>query len=259
MHSKKYVFVDIDGTLVDHSSNGIYESTKKAISQAQQNGHEVLICTGRPPCLLNGIDKELGIHSYIAANGRIVVYHDQVIFSDTIDKKVIKEVVEYFNERKIDIALEGKEHYVLQTQYDTIYKQFCDNFHIPYPSLHKDFYKNNDIYQLNVFYDKPDYTRFNEIFDGVHFAFSCKYGLDVNTVGGLKEVGIKVIEEKFNVPKEDIIAIGDGHNDITMFNYVETSVAMGNAHKDVQKEATYVTNHINQDGLYNAFKMLKLI
>ena len=72
---KKYIFVDFDGTIMDHGTNSIPDSTKLAIELLQQNGHEIILSTGRGPSLLDGVDKILNIDSYIASNGRYVVHH----------------------------------------------------------------------------------------------------------------------------------------------------------------------------------------
>lgn len=44
---KTCIFLDIDGTLLDHEI-GIQESSRTAIAQAQANGHRVCLATGRP-------------------------------------------------------------------------------------------------------------------------------------------------------------------------------------------------------------------
>ena len=43
---KKVVFLDIDGTIVDFFGN-IPESTKTAIRKARENGHYMVVCSGR--------------------------------------------------------------------------------------------------------------------------------------------------------------------------------------------------------------------
>lgn len=55
------------------------------------------------------------------------------------------------------------------------------------------------------------------------------------------------------------IAFGDGVVDIPMFKACGFSVAMGNGNDEVKQAASYVTDDVDQDGLYNAFKYLKLI
>ncbi len=47
--------------------------------------------------------------------------------------------------------------------------------------------------------------------------------------------------------------------DIPMFKACGFSVAMGNENDEVKQIASYVTDDVDQDGLYNAFEYLKLI
>jgi len=258
MH-KKYVFVDLDGTLLDHSTRSIPESTKKAISIAKENGHEIIINTGRPPCLLYGIDKELGIESYVAANGRYAVHKGEVILNKTMDIETIKKVIDYAESLKIDLGFEGLYGFKRQTSFDTKYIDFSKNFHLHIPELDPNFYLTNDIYQMTLYTYLDDYSELRELFPTLNFAYSCKYGIDVNSTGGLKEMGIESFMTKYEILPEDVIAIGDGHNDISMLQFVHTSVAMGNAHDEVKEHATFVTDSVSNDGFYKAFQTLKLI
>ncbi|AIO18199.1 Putative bifunctional phosphatase/peptidyl-prolyl cis-trans isomerase [Candidatus Izimaplasma bacterium HR1] len=256
---KKYIFIDIDGTVLDHSTRTIPESTKLAIKKAKSNGHEVIINTGRPPCLFYGIDKEIGVTSFVAANGRYAVHNGEVILNKTIDREIITKVVKFAEDNRIDLGFEGLNAFKRQTSFGNLYQKFSNNFHLEVPELDPEFYLNNDIYQMTLYYDRDDYQRFEAHFPNLTFAYSCEYGIDVNSKGGLKEEGIEAFIKRYNIPKEDIIAIGDGHNDVSMFNFVHTSVAMGNAKDFVKEHATYVTDDVSNNGFYKAFEMLKLI
>lgn len=258
MH-RKYVFVDVDGTIIDHSTRTIPESAKTAIKKAQENGHVIVISTGRPPCLFYGIEKEVGVDSYIAANGRYVVHHEEVLLNNIIPKDIVKKMVEYVDENDIDIAFEGLHEFKRRSNHTDLYIKFSENFHIEIPKLDPDFYIDNDVYQITLYQQHADLSVFEAAFPELTFAISCDYGIDVNTKGGLKEQGIAAFIDKYSIKMEDIIAIGDGHNDISMFDYVDTSVAMGNSHETVKKHAKYVTDDVSQDGLFKAFKMLELI
>lgn len=256
---KKYVFVDLDGTIIDHTNEEVPKSTKDAIKLARENGHEVIINTGRPPCLFYGIEKELGIESYVAANGRYAVHKGEVILNMVVDPDVVTRIVDYAEENRLDLGFEGLHEFKRQSSYSNLYRKFSENFHLEIPQLDPGFYKHNDIYQMTLYYSENDWEKFKDIFPEVTFAYSCPYGIDVNSKGGLKEVGIQAFADKFNIDKGDIIAIGDGHNDITMFNYVETSIAMGNASDFVKTHTTHVTDDVSEDGFYKAFKMMNLI
>lgn len=256
---KKYVFVDLDGTVIDHSIRKVPSSTKEAIKLAKKNGHEVIINTGRPPCLFYGIDKELGIDSYVAANGRYAVHKGDVILNKTIDKEVVERLIKHCKEERLDLGFEGLHSFKRQSSYQDTYLKFSEYFHLEVPQEDPEFYKNNDIYQMTLYYEDEDWQKFQEIFPEITFAYSCPFGIDVNSKGGLKEQGIQAFMERFDISIEDIIAIGDGHNDISMFNFVKTSVAMGNANEFVKKHTTHVTEDVTKDGFYKAFEFLNLI
>ena len=50
------------------------------------------------------------------------------------------------------------------------------------------------------------------------------------------------------------MAFGDGQNDVDMFSAVGTAVAMGNACRAAKEAADYVTDHVDEDGIWNALK-----
>ena len=74
-----------------------------------------------------------------------------------------------------------------------------------------------------------------------------------------KATGMDRVLEYFHASAKDTIAIGDGHNDLSMFQKANYSVAMGNACDEVKEKADAITSSLENDGIYNAFKQLKLI
>jgi len=258
MH-KKYIFVDLDGTIIDHGTYSIPDSTKEAIRLLQKNGHEIILTTGRGPALFYGIDKLLNIDSYIASNGRYVVHKGEVLYNKFIDKIVVNELTELAYKNKIDIAFSSANEYVLNSKFSNMSNNFSDVFHLEYPEVKHNYHLNNEIHQINLFYNKSDYKKFSKLFPTLHFNFSNSYGLDVNEKGGLKEIGIQIFEKKLDINSDDIIAIGDGHNDISMIKYAKIGISMGNGVDELKKAADLVTDDVDKDGFFKAFKNLKLI
>ena len=58
---------------------------------------------------------------------------------------------------------------------------------------------------------------------------------------------------------EETIAFGDGGNDITMIEHAAIGVAMGNANKEVKEIADYITDDVDNNGIYNALKHFNII
>jgi len=256
---KKYIFLDLDGTIIDHNNNEIPLSTKETIRKLQENGHEIILSTGRVPAIFYGVDKELNIDSYIAANGRVVVLNGKMIMNKYIDKKLVNELANLAYENKIDIAFEGLNDYVINSQFTELSQKFSDVFHLEYPKVHHNFHLENDIYQMVMFYIEDDYEKFAKIFPTLSFNYSNKYGLDVNEKGGMKELGVEAIIRELGIDIKDTMAVGDGRNDISMIEYVNIGVAMGNACEPLKQVADLITDSVDKDGIYKLFKKLKMI
>ncbi|MDY3677586.1 MAG: HAD hydrolase family protein, partial [Catenibacterium mitsuokai] len=83
--------------------------------------------------------------------------------------------------------------------------------------------------------------------------------VDIIPATGGKQNGIHEVLKYYSIDQSETMSFGDGKNDIDMFDYTEISVAMGNAGDDVKKAADYVTDDIDEDGLYNALKHFEII
>ena len=82
---------------------------------------------------------------------------------------------------------------------------------------------------------------------------------DVVKKGENKKKSLIYLCEKLNIIKEEIIAVGDGVNDIEMIEYAEIGVAMGNACDELKKIADIVTTSVVEDGIKEVFEKLKII
>ncbi|MGS0972649.1 MAG: Cof-type HAD-IIB family hydrolase [Candidatus Izemoplasmataceae bacterium] len=256
--NKKYIFLDLDGTLIDHESNDIPKSTEEAIEKAQAEGHELFICTGRIPALFKGIEKRLNIHNYIAANGKLVVLHDNIIRNEFMNEDYVDEFVQYIYQKKIDVAFETPEAYVLNSHFSSITDKFLDTFHLGITKVQKDYHKKHKVYQMNLMYI-GDYSDLEDKFPYFHFSQANEFGLDVVQGNGMKEQGVRAVVDQLKINLEDTIAFGDGYNDISMIEYVHTGVAMGNANDALKEKADFVTDDVTNDGIFNAFVKLGLI
>ena len=70
---------------------------------------------------------------------------------------------------------------------------------------------------------------------------------------------MRFLEEYFQIPREDTIAIGDSTNDLPMLEYAGYSIAMGNSPEEIRRAVDYVTDTVENDGIRNAMKHLELI
>ena len=75
----------------------------------------------------------------------------------------------------------------------------------------------------------------------------------------IKSDGINAIIKEFDLKPEEICAFGDDLNDIDMFKLVKFGVCMGNGKEEAKKHAFHITSNIEDNGIYNGLKFLKLL
>ena len=63
----------------------------------------------------------------------------------------------------------------------------------------------------------------------------------------------------YGIDMSETVAFGDGGNDIPMLRKAGIGIAMGNASETVKAAAGYVTDSVDDNGIYNALKHLKVI
>ena len=64
-----------------------------------------------------------------------------------------------------------------------------------------------------------------------------------------KAVAMEKLGEHFGIRREEMIAVGDGFNDLSMIEYAGLGVAMGNAPDAIKLKADYVTFSNDEDGV----------
>lgn len=74
-----------------------------------------------------------------------------------------------------------------------------------------------------------------------------------------KAVGIAAVIRLFDIPWKDTVVFGDSNNDLAMFEYAATRVAMGNASPKIQKLADHVTSDMFHYGIRDGLRHLNLI
>jgi HAD-superfamily hydrolase, subfamily IIB len=254
---KQIAFFDIDGTLYgfDGTKHRIPDSTVLAIKKFREKGNLAFICTGRPLRFIYQTFGDEMFDGYISANGTYIVYNGECIFDRPIDSDTINKLLNSFNELKIrGIFIGPYEGYPYKLNSEEIL-QYSSQFKGD-EFLVKE-WKSDHIHAnaFDIFYnDELQLNKCRSYFSGslVFNTHGAHMSADVSFKDFDKSSGIKYVSNFLNIPLENTIAFGDGYNDITMFETVKQGIAMGNAVNELKKVASYVTDDIFADGLYNA-------
>jgi Cof subfamily protein (haloacid dehalogenase superfamily) len=224
----------------------------------KNNGHTPIIASGRTPHLLYGVDKILGIESYICANGNYISYLGQVLYEHYVPKKVVKRLIAECEKLGIDLVLQGADAYVAHSKNTPLVDQFSDMFELEHPVIDRSYHLTHELLAFVVF-DSRFVDHLRKEFPELLFNQSCRFGYDVNLKGDLKAEGIRWLVKYLHYPEDDVYAIGDGFNDISMIKAVKHGIAMGNGFPEVKAVASYVTSSVTEDGVSNALKYFHLI
>lgn len=264
--SIKLIALDMDGTLLN-SEKLVPAKNEAYIQKAMAKGVYITIATGRMPASASYFAKQLGLNCpAISCNGGVIKSLDgkQTIFEAHFKPEVILELIE---------TCYAHNWYIRWYIGDTIYVREYDPKMFPAYITTKglqikpvgDDYKNyiHDVTQLVIC--KQGYE-IQPVYDYVEKTFGDKIGLQQNTgrtmdvtpPGIHKAIGLAKLAEYLKINQNEIMAIGDGDNDLTMVKYAGTGVAMGNAIDELKENAQFITKNCDDSGVAYAIEKFVL-
>lgn len=260
----KIVFLDIDGTIFSHKTKSIPSSCIDAINKAKENGIIICLATGRSTILSaqTGILDKVDFDYFNVCNGTLV--HDKnfnIIHSHPIDPKCVDNLIDVTNKNNLNLTFVTLDDVFRLNDNIKLIEEGYGKISIKTP--HKKPYVNQNCYMINLFWDKYDKNKYETLFkESSKYAFYSgfnDYGFDVIPLNYNKAKGIEALIKHLKINKDEVIAIGDGHNDAEMIEYAGLGIAMGNAIDKCKQVANYITTDIDNDGIYNAFKYAGII
>ena len=253
------LFLDFDGTLFSHRSGKIPDSTVKALRMLKDNGVVVFLCTGRSLKELEDFDlRGLTFSGKVLMNGQAIYdENDRIVCSRPIEGDLKEKLVCYFTEKKVPLCL--------ATEND-LYMNYADDFvmrvqnEVSSDPPHPGEYRGEDFYMATAFAGTLEQLEqiiaLREIAEVTYWH---EGACDIVPKGISKSTGIELASKVWNIGLGEMMAIGDGENDVEMLRDCAVGVAMGNSYEGLKKHADYVTDDIDDDGVYNALKHYGLI
>lgn len=266
MKKEKYLIaVDLDGTLIKNFDQ-IDKKSFRLLKKLSKK-HYVVLATGRPYRSTKEYYELLKLKTPIVNyNGALVHNPNDLSFPKhmgTINRndlfKIIQDnkdiILNIFSEVEDDIYLwkqdETIKHYLHQDggvlHVGEFEKILCEN-----PNGAIIFSKKDSEEKLTEYVGNNFTNQFRiRFWESDDFVISEIYSYSTS-----KAVGLEHIMKYYNIEKQKTIAIGDGHNDIEMIEFVNKGIAMGNSHPELLKIAKNITHTIDNHGVYSALKKL---
>lgn len=256
----KAIFFDIDGTLVSFNTHRIPESTIEALALLRRKGIKIFIATGRHRSAINNLGDEV-FDGYVTTNGSYCVNKQgEAVYRHRIPTNNIQALLDYIEYKESFPCILVQENALLMNykneKVDVIFKQLD----FPEPPLGnlRDVPADN-VYQLIAFFEEHQEERIMQVLPGCESTRWSPLFTDVVPKGSNKSVGIDKLLASFDITPQETMAFGDGGNDVAMLKHVGLGIAMGNAEDEVKKVADYVTDSVDENGIYNALKHFGLI
>ena len=254
------IAIDIDGTLV-HDNGFLSPAVASEVQRVRELGHEVIIATGRSAANAIPVVREVGIeHGYsVCSNGAVTIAIDpahprgftpaEVISFDP--REVLTQLIEHL----------PNAHFAVE-DIDGTYR-----FHRPFPayalgdSNHEtplDELMEHPVSRVVVLSPEHEVDEFLGLIAkvGLHsvsYAIGYTAWLDISPSGVSKASALEKRREHLGIRADQVIALGDGRNDIQMFEWAQSggglAFAMGEAPAEVRAAATAVTSSVEDDGV----------
>ena len=259
----KHIFTDMDKTLLNDKG----QINPKIVDYLRKIALPLTLVTARAPKEMQFAIDDLRLKGeQIAFNGGLIFLPrkdgNEVISSNPLQAESARRVIEKIQDKYegVSVSWYTKDEWYAQQEDDgTRYETSITNIK---PTLKK--YDEIDytepIYKIMIVgtnmknFDKVVNIIRDMNLEGVSANHSNYNYFEITNKVAVKSFGIEYIKQRDSLEKEELLAFGDGENDLKMFETVGTSVAMGNANDKVKSVATYTTLSNEEDGIVHGMK-----
>ena len=266
MNEIKLLALDIDGTLMGRDyilPKPVIHTVKKVV---KETNIIVMLVSGRMTHSTLPIAQQLGIETpLIVYQGAMVkdIKNNITLFHQPVDSKLAKEVVDDLEKENIHVNLYLD---------DELYMREITEIAMSYSSAR---YLTPKVYEDISIIEKIQPTKVVgldldiEKIQSISAVIKEKYKGRLNLFNSLPEyievvnpnvnkgkTLVNIAKSLWNIDPENIMAIGDGNNDIDMLKLVGYGVAMGNASEEVKQSARHITTTVNEYGASEAIEKL---
>lgn len=237
----RLIAFDIDGTIVD-AKQRLCEHLKPVVHKLIAKGYMVTLVSARHPQAMLDIANQLGIlGEFIALNGSFITNSKlEVVYSKTFE---IEHLVESIKLIDANLAINYYHHFDWFVQNLNPYVEIeYQAYGFPYQVIEDS--PPQIINKLTLIGHRDSLFEAQEIFaknNSVNAVFSSHNYLEVMCQSISKFNALKEYASRLGIEPSQIIAFGDGENDIPMLLQVGLGVAMRNAHDIVKQNANDVT------------------
>jgi Cof subfamily protein (haloacid dehalogenase superfamily) len=255
------IISDVDGTLVTDDKR-LTERTRAAVAAVHRSGLPICLISARPPRGFVKLREALEIVAPSAGfNGGVIVAPDHTVLEQhLLSPQSARDTVDFHAKHGIDTWLfSGADWLLANTAGPYIdHEKRTVGFD---PVIVGDFGPALEsaakIVGISKDFDllaRCEVALAKLMGDAASVARSQLYYLDTTAPLANKGAGMLALAKQLGVPPDEIAVIGDGGNDVAMFEHAGLSIAMGNAQPAVKAQAHLATASNAEDGFAMAIE-----
>jgi Cof subfamily protein (haloacid dehalogenase superfamily) len=255
----KLLLSDVDGTLVT-AKKELTQRSVDAAHKLHEAGVILAVTSGRPPRGMAMLVEPLALEAPLAGfNGGLVVEPQMNVLEEhTIPDELIPRAIPLLESFDLSVWLyRDRDWYVRDPHGPHVDRE---THTVQFDPTVVDSFDGIDIRIAKIVGVSDDYDAVEAAEASAHEALgehvsasrSQPYYLDITHPLANKGAVVRYLADRYEIAEDEIATIGDMPNDVLMFARSGLSIAMGNAHREVQRAARQVTTTNDEDGFANA-------
>ncbi len=273
----KLIFLDIDGTLTEPGKNVPPASAVEAVRKARDNGHKVVLCSGRNYGMLSPLLR-YGFDGLVGSAGGYIEYGGQVVYDHPMTAEQCGTAMDVFQRNGVFRTVEGKDHSYTDESFKDFLRESAqaggnsellrwrEQIESELGIRPMAEYGGEPVYKIGFVSRDAGGLRepMQVLGDGFDF---CIQGTDqLGAINGElinkafnKGMAVERLCAYLDIPIENTVAFGDSMNDLEMIRAAGVGICMGNGSETLKKAADEVCAPVGEDGLYRAFQAHRLM
>lgn len=260
----KVIATDMDGTFLDSKGHYDRERFERVLVDLEERGIQFVVASGnnmgRLTLMFEGFLDRI---SFVADNGAHVIDRGQELVRHTMPRDLVQRFLAYIGDKqaayRVSISTAEAFYLLEETDFPATFAGIEEEQLALFLSRIKrlksfDDLPDEPILKMGMLLPEEDceaiLADFNANFPGNLTATTSGYGsVDVIETGLHKAWGLKHLLDKWGVAPHEVMAFGDGGNDIELLQLAGQSYAMANAPEAVKVVARYEAPHHDQAGV----------
>lgn len=271
MKDIRIIALDLDGTLLN-SNKELTERNYRALEAAAARGIEIVPTTGRFFGAMPAVIRDLSFVNYvITINGAQVrsIHTGEVLYRAEIPWRQAVEIMSFLDTLPVvyDCFMDNaafmtaalKER-IDECTDDLHYRKMVRELRQSVPELKAFITERGQDVQKSQFFTMDMALRqrmLDELprrFPGIITTAALLHNVEINHERANKGAAVLALAEHLGCGAENVMAFGDGLNDLSMIRAAGTGVVMANAFDEVKRYADYITDDCDHDGVATAIE-----